>query len=54
MNTETEVTTTAEDKMPSADWVRAVSDFLDTGIKVSKKGGLAWRTNKQQKQTAWY
>ena len=30
MNTETEVTTTAEDKMPSADWVRAVSDFLDT------------------------
>ncbi len=30
MNSETEVTMTAEDKTPSANWVRAVSDFLDT------------------------
>lgn len=30
MTTETEATTNTEDKMPSADWVRAVSDFLDT------------------------
>ena len=30
MKTETEVTNSADTEMPSAEWVRAVSDFLDT------------------------